>query len=72
MVGASTELLRDMLLAAVSAGLGAILGSLLAARMYEKKVAYLEGKVAEQETRLNTLMESLSRMTASPNADGSP
>lgn len=65
MVGASTELLRDMLLAAVSAGLGAILGSLLTARVYGKEVDNLRGQVTALSKQVNTLISRL----GDPNVD---
>lgn len=66
------NVLSDGILAIVSASLGAFIGYALAARMYEKKVAHLEGRVVEQESRLNVLMESLNKAVSGlPNADGS-
>lgn len=65
------NVLSDGILAIVSASLGAFIGYALAARVYEKKVSYLEGKVSEQETRLNMLIESLNKAVSGPNADGS-
>lgn len=54
------ELLRDMLLAAVSAGLGAVLGTLMTARVYGKKVAMLDGQVDALQKQVNTLIDKLS------------
>jgi len=53
------DLLRDMLLAAVSAGLGAVLGSVLTAQVYGKKVAMLDGQVGVLQKQVNTLINRL-------------
>lgn len=64
------ELYRDMLLALMSAGLGAVLGTLLMARIYEKKIAHLQGQVAVLEGQVASLITQLAR--DHPNEDGRP
>jgi len=61
------DLYRDMLLALMSAGLGAVVGSFLASRTYEKKIAHLDGQVAVLKDQVDALIKQLDKASGFPN-----
>jgi len=62
------DLYRDMLLALMSAGLGAVVGSFLVSRTYERKIARLDGQVALLQDQVDKLIKQLdNKISGFPN-----
>jgi len=51
--------ISDIILAGVSAALGAFIGYMLAARMYETRISKMQGRLEEQEDRIDKMLDRL-------------